>query len=315
RSLIADYRAADGSGNPIAALEHYAHYYPGGFPQPGRSFNLGSYRYGHNGQESDAEISESWGSHYTGEYWMMDSRILRRWEPDPVVKFNESPYAIFSNNPIWIIDTIGADTAVFGSDNKFVEIKPGGDHIGQKLGDDGFFFNFVDPENDMKSIESGDINELYIAENKTILKDLDRAGVNKEENKGFIDGPLYLKNHSDAGLNSGELDFVIQSEIFGSYYLGDEKIAVGLPSNKLYITKVNDKMIAHNNYNFGNFMWGASANALDVSLWLTLLGAHINNYLNDINNNGKSWYKRDFDSKDDQLSITLGWYWRKSLKK
>ena len=32
RSLIADYRAADGSGNPIAALEHYAHYYP---PQAG----------------------------------------------------------------------------------------------------------------------------------------------------------------------------------------------------------------------------------------------------------------------------------------
>lgn len=60
--------------------------YPMGGPMPGRSFNLGSYRFGHNGQESDAEISGSWGNHYTAEYWMMDSRILRRWEPDPVVK-------------------------------------------------------------------------------------------------------------------------------------------------------------------------------------------------------------------------------------
>ncbi len=275
--------------------------------------NSRGYRYGFNGQEKDDEISGP-GNSMTAMFWQYDSRLGRRWNVDPVVKYNEGSYVTFSNNPIWLIDPTGADTAIFGSDNKFVEIRPGGDNIGRKLGDEGFFFNFADPENDVKSIESGEISELYIVENSIILKDLDRAGVNKEENKGIIDGPLYLKNHSHAGTNSGELDFIIQSEIFGSYTFGDEKIGAGLPGNKLYITKVNDKMIAHSRYNFGNFMWGASANALDVSLSLTLLGAHANNYLNDVNNQGKSWYERDFDSKDDQFSITLGWFWRNSLR-
>jgi len=35
-------------------------YYPGGFPMPNRVYSLGSYRYGHNQQESDAEITGNW---------------------------------------------------------------------------------------------------------------------------------------------------------------------------------------------------------------------------------------------------------------
>lgn len=38
---------------------------------------------------------------------MYDSRIVRRWNTDPVVKHYESPYAVFDNNPILIADPLG----------------------------------------------------------------------------------------------------------------------------------------------------------------------------------------------------------------
>lgn len=44
---------------------------------------------------------------------MYSPRIGRRWEIDPVVKYHESPYATFGNNPIWFADPNGADTITF----------------------------------------------------------------------------------------------------------------------------------------------------------------------------------------------------------
>jgi hypothetical protein len=66
------------------------------------------YRYGMNGQEKVDEIVGS-GSHYTSDYWEYDSRTGIRWNPDPVVKPFESPYAAFNGNPIKIADPSGAD--------------------------------------------------------------------------------------------------------------------------------------------------------------------------------------------------------------
>lgn len=227
-------------------------------------------------------------------------------------------YAYCYNNPVKLVDPIGLDTLVFDSNNRYLQtINADGMHVGKKLRKDGFIFNFADPVNDPKNIgnKPGQIKELYILDEETILKDLERAGVKKEENRGLIDGPIYLKNHSHAGTNSGELDFVINSEIFGSTTFGEEKIGNGLPGNYLYITNINNKMIGHNNYNFGNFLWGAAAKSLQVSLGDALIGAHINNYLNDVNNQGKKWYRRSFDSSDDQYSIKLGYWWRSNRKK
>lgn len=75
---------------------------------PGRTLNSSSYRYGAaNGQEKSTEINEN---SYTADYWQYDARIVRRWNPDPVFKEYESPYAAFANNPIWIMDPNGADS-------------------------------------------------------------------------------------------------------------------------------------------------------------------------------------------------------------
>jgi RHS repeat-associated protein len=68
-----------------------------------------SYRFGgSNGQEKDNEI---FAGAYSAEYWEYDSRLGRRWNVDPIIKFGESPYASFANNPIWLIDPNGMDTS------------------------------------------------------------------------------------------------------------------------------------------------------------------------------------------------------------
>jgi len=84
-------------------------YYPGGSPMTERSWSASEYRYGGaGGQEMDNEISGK-GNSYTAEYWQYDSRLLRRWNTDPIVKPFESPYACFRNNPILLIDPTGED--------------------------------------------------------------------------------------------------------------------------------------------------------------------------------------------------------------
>jgi hypothetical protein len=69
----------------------------------------GYYRYGFNGQEKSDEIKGS-GNSYTAEFWEYDPRVGRRWNVDPVVKVHESPFACFSNNPIWFSDERGANS-------------------------------------------------------------------------------------------------------------------------------------------------------------------------------------------------------------
>ena len=91
----------------------YNDYYAFGMLKPERHGRAGdSYRYGFNGMESDDEVSGE-GNSYTAPFWQYDSRVARRWNIDPVVKHNESPYATFANNPIWFVDPSGADTLDF----------------------------------------------------------------------------------------------------------------------------------------------------------------------------------------------------------
>jgi hypothetical protein len=91
-----------------ADITSHTDYYPGGQSMPGRTWQGGDkYRYSHNGHEREDEV-------FTGaqsaEFWMYDSRILRRWEIDPIIKPWESPYACFSNDPIYHSDPNGLDS-------------------------------------------------------------------------------------------------------------------------------------------------------------------------------------------------------------
>lgn len=110
-----------------------------------------SYVYGFGGHEKVDEISGS-GNHYTAEYWEMDPRLARRWNPDPVVKFHESPYAILANNPIWFVDPNGADTLdIMKNDaGKWIvsntQIVEGDDVFRVKVGDETNSYTFSEGE-------------------------------------------------------------------------------------------------------------------------------------------------------------------------
>ena len=49
------------------------------------------------------------GNHTTALYWEYDTRIGRRANVDPIVKFWRSPYDVLDNNPIWKNDPYGDD--------------------------------------------------------------------------------------------------------------------------------------------------------------------------------------------------------------
>jgi RHS repeat-associated protein len=81
-------------------------YYPFGMTMPGRKYAANnSYRYGFNGQEKSIELNNE--DSYTAEFWQYDARLGRRWNIDPELKPWESPYAVFSNNPISRVDPDG----------------------------------------------------------------------------------------------------------------------------------------------------------------------------------------------------------------
>ncbi len=110
---VTDRKIAHSSnGNTIdyytADITSSQDYYPGGMLQPGRNFNSNSYKFGMNGQLKDDEISGVVGANYSAEFWEYDSRIVKRWNTDPVVKEWESPYACFAGNPIGRVDPTGA---------------------------------------------------------------------------------------------------------------------------------------------------------------------------------------------------------------
>ena len=118
RVVVTDRKSADLNAGVLsnyrADVAHSAQYYAFGMEMPGLNYNSNNYRYGFNGMEKDNEIAGS-GNHYTAAFWEYDPRLGRRWNVDPVVKHNESPYATFANNPIWFIDPSGADTTITGS--------------------------------------------------------------------------------------------------------------------------------------------------------------------------------------------------------
>lgn len=82
-------------------------YEPFGALLPGRNYSSSTYRYGLNGQDKDDEIYGATGTSYTAEFWQYDSRVAHRWNMDPVIAPQLSPYAPFVNNPIYYKDPDG----------------------------------------------------------------------------------------------------------------------------------------------------------------------------------------------------------------
>jgi hypothetical protein len=219
-----------------------------------------------------------------------------------------SPYAYCGWNPVKLVDPDGEDIYYFDKSGKYThKERMKGEHIGVFLSTTNkqIKFSFADPINDPASIDASKINRIEIVSDKQITKYLKDAGVYDKKECAIKDKYSYLLTESNASNKegNGKLDFVVTAK------------PCGLNSSTLYLTKVSDELTAHNNYNFGNFLWGASTNVLGIPKFIATAAAHINNFFKDSNNATLPYYKRKLDSKDDQKSINLGIKWAKSQKK
>jgi RHS repeat-associated protein len=74
--------------------------------------------------EKDDELKGS-GNSYDFGARMYDSRLGRWLTLDPIPKGNESPFAVFSNNPIWFVDPDGNDTLVIHRSKRISNMNDG----------------------------------------------------------------------------------------------------------------------------------------------------------------------------------------------
>jgi hypothetical protein len=101
-------------------------FYPGGMQLPERTYQAGStfYRFGFNSHEKSDEISGA-GNHTTALYGEYDTRLVRRWNPDPKPTVGISDYSVFFNNPIWrndiLLDTPTVKEAAYIADHVYGE--------------------------------------------------------------------------------------------------------------------------------------------------------------------------------------------------
>jgi RHS repeat-associated protein len=108
-AVISDSRNLVGS-NYVAQLWTANDYYAFGSPMPGRSVNLGGYRYGFNGKENDNEVKGGGGQQDYGMR-IYDPRLGRFLSVDPLYKsfpWNSS-YAFAENRVISGIDLDGGE--------------------------------------------------------------------------------------------------------------------------------------------------------------------------------------------------------------
>jgi RHS repeat-associated protein len=108
-SVISD-KANMNADSTWATVVSTADYYAFGSEMPGRSFNLGSYRYGFNGQEKDDEVKGS-GNSYEFTFRIYDPRTGRFLSVDPIGKNypHATPYGFAENSPIQAIDLEGLE--------------------------------------------------------------------------------------------------------------------------------------------------------------------------------------------------------------
>lgn len=105
------------------------HHHLGGMEMPERSFQAGSnsYRFGFNSHEKSDEISGA-GNHTTALFGEYDTRLVRRWNPDPKPSVGISDYSLFFNNPIWrndiLLDTPTTKQAALMSQNSYSKFDP-----------------------------------------------------------------------------------------------------------------------------------------------------------------------------------------------
>ena len=215
-----------------------------------------------------------------------------------------SPYAYCAGNPMNLVDPDGMsmDNYVFDKDGRFIrkELTDDPDKIIYQSEAGDIEIAFADPIHDPARIgldaDENGLTRLSFVSDKDINSLLLESGATAEDNQGLIGKYNYVLHESNYNRNDGEgnLDFAV-----------NPNYGISNMSQYLFVTKGTDgQLVAHDQYNYGNLLWGTAVKALGIPLSVAKLGAHINNFFFD---NLSKW---QLDSKDDQWSITLGYYWK-----
>ncbi|MCM1503542.1 MAG: RHS repeat-associated core domain-containing protein, partial [Bacteroidales bacterium] len=226
-----------------------------------------------------------------------------RWTTmDPMAEkyYSVSPYAFCSGNPVNFVDPDGEDFYVFDSNGNYKEkMEIEGQHriavhstVTLESGetyDHYDFFDFADPENDPASIDNGEITKIIQTSENEIYDQLVLQGMSNASMKDF---------YRESG-GGGLFDYYTQ--VVSTHYKN--------PDSNLYLPK--GEKVAHNAKNYGNFLWAATGYTIGFPALALRAGAHYNSYFDPMKGNG---YKRQWDSKDDQLSIILGASYAKTHK-
>ena len=226
-----------------------------------------------------------------------------------------------ANNPISMIDPDGRKFVNFDEEGNFVGVEK--DNFwhnlwhgtkGRVRNEEGKTlrrFRFADPKHDVEDLENGTITRVHFVDNETIYNMLFEAGAFDEANRDKP-GDFLLRE----GIGGGDFDFSYTA-IPSLYIEGVSSDPKTRPSSVLFLVEG----MAHNHMNFGNFLYGAGGATLGVHKGALLAGAHKNSRFpstgdgkriphGEANNNG---YTPQWDSKDDQRSISVGYYHARRL--
>lgn len=226
------------------------------------------------------------------------TRWLKRVSPDPSIlrQLIFSPLAalqrklkafIYSTGLSFDADPIEGDGFLFDQDGAFLSRIRGAD--GQVLFCQGFGrepvkASLADPDYDSAMIDYGCSIQMITQEDMDLsMRIFDACN---PDNHGLFRGCRYLYRESGYG---GLIDPAVNAmhQVFSRVY---------------YISStLKEGVLAHNNFNYGNLLWGAAARAAGVPLCITIFGSHWNNFFLSPDNR---WH---LDSRDDILSIRVGY--------
>ena len=216
------------------------------------------------------------------------------------------PYGYCGGNPVRYFDPDGRDRYIFNEDGTFARViyKEEGEHYGYIEGKN-IKFKFADPENDPQLVESVNFQEIHFVTDEEIDNALWNSGVynktNRENKYSYAQDQSSVANPKGQGKMDYRFTAVFErgAEQKTLDYTDLEHYEEPLSDYTIYLTKIENDYVAHNSYNYGNFLWGAGMNALGFYELTAKAGAHWNNFFND-----KEPFK--LDSDDDQNSIHLG---------
>ena len=219
--------------------------------------------------------------------------------PDPAAEWKLAlEGSLFcAQDPLLTPDPLDGKDFLFAADGRFLSRVRSGQaestlFLWQGEGQAPVAARFADPEYDPNHVGPG--CRAVLVPQEYITGAMDNCGAEHAAHKGLFPGCWFLLKNSSYG---GTLDFAVRPEY-------------GISSNTYYLTYTEKEgSLAHNHFNFGNFLWGASAREMGVPLWVTCLGSHFNNFFLSPDS------RFQLDSADDILSIRAGHHWLQAQRR